>query len=161
MAKEIEYKFLVTDPDFRSVYKPSGYCVIQQGYLTKDNEEIAIRVRLSTEPSKDTKANITVKGGSGLVKSEYEYDIPVTDAKELLALCGDRVILKTRVYVPHGEHTIEVDIFDGKHRGLVVAEIEVNSADVVLNNFPAWLGKDVTNDYRYSNAYLSLNETPE
>ena len=147
--REIERKFLVTGEDFREEATSSSRVV--QGYLSSVPERV-VRVRL-----RDGRGYLTVKGGStadGLSRIEWEREIPAADAELLLRLCEPGVIDKTRHLVPLGAHVVEVDVFHGDNAGLVLAEIELRSeTDAVA--LPPWLGREVTGDERYYNAYLS------
>lgn len=147
MAQEIERKFLV-DGDF----KPYSFKTIRivQGYLSSVPER-TVRVRV-----KETKAFLTVKGktdDSGVSRYEWEKEIPVDEAKELLKLCEPGVIDKNRYLVKVGAHVFEVDEFYGENEGLVIAEIELKSGDEPFEK-PEWLGKEVTGDACYYNASL-------
>lgn len=146
MAVEIERKFLVSDDGYRAV--SVGSIEMVQGYLAVERGR-TVRVRIGGE-----KGFLTVKGPSadGVSRSEWEYGIPVGEAREMLRLC-DGVIEKVRYLVPVGGHTFEVDEFHGDNDGLVVAEVELHSADEPLER-PAWLGREVTGDRRYYNAHL-------
>jgi CYTH domain-containing protein len=112
--------------------------------------ERTVRVR-----TVDAAGYLTIKGMShGAARAEYEYEIPVADADELLdSLCERPLIEKTRYRVEHGGLVWEIDEFDGDNRGLVVAEVELKSADQAIVK-PAWLGEEVTADRRYFNASL-------
>lgn len=148
---EIERKFLVLSNDF--IHEAFAKKRIVQAYLNSDPER-AVRIRI-----KEDKAFLTIKGqgnSSGATRFEWETEIPVQDAEKLLLICEEGVIDKIRYEVKMGQHIYEVDIFSGENDGLVMAEIELQSED---ENFekPAWLGKEVTNDKRYYNAYLSKN----
>lgn len=147
MAQEIERKFLV-DGDF----KPYSFKTIRivQGYLSSVPER-TVRIRV-----KETKAFLTVKGktdNSGVSRYEWEKEIPVDEAKELLKLCEPGVIDKSRYLVKVGAHVFEVDEFYGENEGLVIAEIELKSGDEPFEK-PEWLGKEVTGDACYYNASL-------
>lgn len=164
MALEVEYKFLVTRDMHRVIEQqiyPFKQAELFQGYLTQANSPNAIRVRMDTKVDpflgKHTVAGITIKGkGDGFARPEFEYDIPLEEARQLLELCNGRVIDKTRYYYQTEHHVVEVDVFHGNLEGLVIAEIEVASADTPLH-LPDWLvgAKDVTTDYNYSNASLA------
>lgn len=147
MTFEIERKFLV-DGDYKSSSMKS-VCIVQ-GYLCSDPER-TVRIRIL-----DDKGFITVKSkgdDSGMRRFEWEKEIPVDDARNLLALCEPGVIDKTRHYVGVGEHVYEVDEFHGDNDGLVVAELELSSEDECFRK-PEWLGKEVTGDARYYNSML-------
>jgi len=150
MPQEIERKFLVKDG-----YKQYAITStrITQGYLSSIPERI-VRVRINGE-----KGFVTIKGVSnlsGMSRYEWEKEIPVNDARELLALCEPGVIDKTRFLVQVGKFTFEVDEFYGENEGLVVAEVELSSEEELFEK-PSWLGKEVTGDKRYYNSKLAGN----
>lgn len=147
MGVEIERKFLVRNRDwFARIYSSAR---IRQGYLVNERE-VSVRVR-----SIGNEAWLTIKGSArGLSRPEFEYQIPRSDAEQMLAsLCQRPLIEKTRYWLHHGQHTWEIDVFEGDNAGLVVAEVELSdpAEDVDL---PAWVGKDVSDDPRYLNASL-------
>jgi adenylate cyclase len=145
MPREIERKFLVKSDAWRAAAARSER--MSQGYVA-GGERASVRVRLA-----DSNAALNIKSG-GLVASrqEYEYPIPLDDARELLALCAT-LIDKTRHFVPHGGFEWEVDEFHGDNSGLVVAELEL---DFLGQEFPKpdWLGAEVTHLERYYNVKL-------
>lgn len=144
MATEIERKYLVTGS-----FPAGETCEMTQGYLCTDPER-TVRIRIE-----EGKGVLAIKGrGTGISRPEYEYEVPLAEAKELLALCTGALVSKTRHYIPHGNHTWEVDVFKGDNEGLVTAEIELGSEDE-LYEIPEWIGEDVTSDRRYSNASLA------
>ena len=150
MAKEIERKFLVSGEFIQD--SPESYRIMQ-GYICSDPDR-TVRVRVRGD-----KGFLTIKGrGSedGLSRYEWEKEIPVTEAAELMALCGSGVIDKTRYLVPFGKHTYEVDVFHGANEGLVLAEIELSDEQEAFE-MPSWLGEEVTGDVRYYNSMLSLH----
>lgn len=151
MAQEIERKFLVTDEVLPLLGNGTEY---RQGYLAQ-NDLLAVRVRVAGE-----KAWLTVKGaGSGgkvPVRPEFEYVIPEEDARNMLALVSDPIIHKTRYLLQYGGNTWEVDVFAAANAGLLVAEIELNSADQEFD-LPPWVGQEVTDDVRYLNVNLVKN----
>ena len=150
MAKEIERKFLVSG-EFRQD-SPESYRIMQ-GYICSDPDR-TVRVRVRGD-----KGFLTIKGrGSedGLSRYEWEKEIPVSEAFELMALCGSGVIDKTRYLVPFGKHTYEVDVFHGANEGLVLAEIELSDEQEAFEK-PSWLGEEVTGDVRYYNSMLCLH----
>lgn len=150
MAKEIERKFLVSG-EFRQD-SPESYRIMQ-GYICSDPDR-TVRVRVRGD-----KGFLTIKGrssGDGLSRYEWEKEIPVFEAVELMALCGSGVIDKTRYLVPFGRHTYEVDVFHGANEGLVLAEIELAEEQETFEK-PSWLGEEVTGDPRYYNSMLSLH----
>ncbi|WP_310554586.1 CYTH domain-containing protein [Flavobacterium sp.] len=146
---EIERKFLVLNTDFEAVAVAKNRIV--QGYLNS-NPERTVRVRI-----KGDKGFLTIKGkgsDSGTTRLEWESEIPVAEAEQLLSLCESGVIDKVRFEIPSGKHTYEVDVFEGENFGLVIAEIELNSENEAFEK-PSWLGKEVTGNVKYYNAYLS------
>ncbi len=148
---EIERKFLVRSNDFKTLAFAKNN--IAQGYLNS-NPERTVRIRIKGESG-----FITVKGKgneSGTTRFEWEKEIPLAEAKSLLALCEKGAISKIRYEVKVGLHIVEVDEFFGDNEGLIVAEIELKSEDETFEK-PHWLGEEVTNDNRYYNAALSLN----
>lgn len=149
--QEIERKFLVKNESFKSL--ATAKKKIAQGYLNT-NPERTVRVRIA-----DEKAFLTIKGKgneTGMTRFEWEKEIPVEEAKSLLELCEKGVIEKTRFEIPSGKHLFEVDEFYGENVGLIIAEIELSDENEAFEK-PDWLGKEVTNDERFYNAYLSKN----
>lgn len=148
MAYEIERKFLVKNDSF--IAQSFQKSVIKQGYIST-NENAVVRVR-----TKDNKAFITIKGiNSGASRQEWEYPIPLTDAEDMLNnLCSNNIISKTRYYVKHDNHLWEIDVFDGRHNGLIIAEIELSSEDETFS-IPSFIGDEVTGNIRYYNSELS------
>lgn len=145
---EIERKFLVSDLEFLTHLKANR---ITQGYLTTDPER-TVRVRI-----KGVKAYITIKGNSnesGLTRFEWEKEISVVEAEELLELALPGVIDKKRYELMHGNKLWEVDVFLGNNEGLVLAEVELTheNEQIIL---PEWVTVEVTGDPRYYNSYLS------
>ena len=148
---EIERKFLVNSSAFKTEAFTQNR--IAQGYLSSVPER-TVRVRV-----KGNKGFLTIKGvsnESGLSRFEWEKEIPVDEATELLKLCEEGMIDKTRFEVKMGNHVFEIDEFYGENEGLIMAEIELNSETEPFEK-PNWLGKEVTNDNRYYNSYLSKN----
>lgn len=146
MPFEIERKFLVSADSWRSDAEPTR---IRQGYLAT-SPALSVRIRRAGEA-----AFMTVKGGAGVVRTEYEYAIPVGDADEMLdTLCARPLIEKRRHLVPFAGVQWEVDEFDGALAGLVLAELELESADQPVE-LPDWVGREVTDDPRYVNANLA------
>lgn len=148
MGLEIERKFLVKSDFKQFAYKKEH---IAQGYLSSVPER-TVRIRIKGE-----KGYITIKGignQSGMARYEWEKEIALNEAKELIELCESGVIDKTRYYIKNGELTFEVDEFAGLNQGLVMAEIELPNEDTPFTR-PEWLGEEVTNDKRYYNSYLS------
>lgn len=148
---EIERKFLVASNAFKSDALRKNN--IAQGYLSAHTER-TVRVRIKGE-----KGYLTIKGKSnetGLSRFEWEKDISVEEAKQLLLLCEKGVIEKIRYEIQVGEHLFEVDEFLGENEGLVIAEVELQSESDIFEK-PSWLGIEVTQDHRYYNSYLSQN----
>ena len=148
---EIERKFLVMDNSFKKEAFTENR--IAQGYLSSVPKR-TVRVRI-----KGNKGYLTIKGisnDSGMSRFEWEKEIPVAEAKELLLLCERGVIEKIRFEIKRGNHVFEVDEFYGENQGLCVAEIELDSEMATFEK-PNWLGEEVTNINRYYNAYLSNN----
>lgn len=150
MAKEIERKFLVASDGWRDE-ADSGTSLLQAYIVTMDDR--SARVRLMD----DARAKLTIKIGNGsMTRDEFEYDIPVADAQELMSKAIGLVIEKTRHEVNHGAFVWEIDVYGGAHAGLVIAEVEL-SAEGDTPDLPAWLGVEVTGDPRYSNQFLATN----
>lgn len=148
---EIERKFLVLNNDFRKESFANNQ--IAQGYLNTDPER-TVRVRI-----KGNDGFLTIKGSgneTGLSRFEWEKKIDLDDAKLLMKLCEKGAISKTRFEIKIGKHVFEVDEFYGENQGLIIAEIELESENEIFEK-PNWLGKEVTNDEKYYNAYLSKN----
>lgn len=149
--KEIERKFLVRD---RSVLQGRPGVPIMQGYPIKEHGHMTMRVRIIGEH-----AFLTLKSPvNGLTRDEFEYSIPLADARTLIEChCDHRVIRKTRYDVPYRGQRFDVDVFEGVHQGLVVAELELaHEAQRILR--PDWLGDEVSHDRRYGNFSLALAE---
>ncbi len=148
MATEIERKFLVTSDAWREAADVG--IRFRQGYLI-GAEKASVRVRIEGE-----RANLNIKSATlGVRRQEYEYEIPLVEAEEILdTLCEQPQIEKIRYYVPIGAHTWEVDIFAGDNEGLVVAEIELADEEEPFER-PEWLGKEVSDDTRYYNVCLT------
>lgn len=147
MGTEIERKFLVISDDWRELAKRGRR--IRQGYLS--TQAMVVRVRIL-----DHTALLTIKDNRpGLVRTEFEYAIPLKDAEEMLAHhCGELQIEKTRYAIDLAGVTWVVDVFDGKLAGLVLAEVELYATDQSLD-LPSWIGQEVTNDPNYRNHNLA------
>ena len=146
---EIERKFLVLNQDFKN--ESFAQNEISQGYIST-NPERTVRIRI-----KGQEGFLTIKGAgneTGLSRFEWEKQIDVYDAKQLMKLCEKGSISKTRFEVKVGKHIFEVDEFYNENQGLIIAEIELESESEIFEK-PNWLGEEVTNDERYYNAYLS------
>ena len=146
MAQEIERKFLV-DPD-RLGPLDDGVEIVQGFIETRDLTVVRVRIAGGD-------AWLTLKGkNTGAVRTEFEYPIPASDARQILSeLCNERVIVKTRYLRKFGGHTWEIDVFAGQNSGLLVAEVELASEDDKVV-FPDWVGREVTTDPRYYNVNL-------
>jgi len=148
---EIERKFLVLNNSYiTEAFKQTR---ITQGFLNT-NPERTVRVRV-----KGDTGFITVKGKSnqsGTSRFEWEKEIDLTEAKQLIDLCETGVIDKTRYEVKLGQHIFEVDEFYGDNEGLTVAEVELSHENEVFEK-PNWLGEEVTGDIKYYNSQLSKN----
>lgn len=151
MAIEIERKFLLSNDDWRNFIQSSS--TLRQAYiLYADNRNLRIRIK------NDETAKLTVKiGHDGFIRSEYEYDVPLTDANELIAISEGVVIEKTRHLVHWDNHTWEIDEFSGIYTGLITAEVELNATDD-LPTIPDWIGEELTSDRRYSNQTLATQD---
>ena len=147
MAVEIEHKFLV-DPALWEVLDKPDPVRITQGYIHKTPKAVS-RVRgLSHQ------GFLTIKSQTiGITRSEFEYEIPLNDAKDMLETLTDKVIDKWRYYFAFDGLTWEVDVFLGKLSGLILAEVEVPSEDTVFDK-PDWVTEDVSRDPSYFNAVL-------
>lgn len=145
MGREIERKFLVTDETWKD---PEAGVPYRQGYLNTHPDRV-VRVR-----TMGGRAALTVKGAvSGATRLEFEYEIPLDDAEQLLDLCPWPLIEKTRFRIDHAGLVWEVDEFHGVNAGLVIAECELGSEDQEIV-MPSWVGKEVTDDARYYNSNL-------
>ncbi|MFZ4592605.1 MAG: CYTH domain-containing protein [Ignavibacteria bacterium] len=151
MKYEIERIFLVKKDVWEKLKKPEGH-FYRQGYISTEPEK-TIRVRVA-----DGKAFLTFKGiSTGAKRLEYEYEIPVSDANEMLDEFTSVTIAKVRYVVEFGNKQWEVDVFEGDNEGLIVAELELEEEDEVFE-LPEWVGMEVTGDARYYNS--SLVEKP-
>ncbi len=154
MGIEIERKFLLVSDEWKGLAPPVSY---RQGYLCRDDES-CVRVRIAGDKAwltvKALKSGVKALKGSLGVRLEYDYEISVEDAVDMLyKLCKGPQILKDRYTIPFGGHTWEVDLFHGDNGGLIVAEVELESEEeeVIL---PPWVGEEVTHDHRYLNVNL-------
>ena len=154
---EIERKFTVVGDAWRAAAENSVR--MAQGYLNDigavqhGRQKASVRVRIAGE-----RAYLNLKSRElGHTRQEFDYQIPVADAEALLKLCAGGLIDKTRHYVQHAGFLWEVDEFAGDNAGLIVAEIELPSADTVFER-PSWAGREVTDELRYYN--LALAERP-
>lgn len=150
MALEVERKFLIAG-DFKSFAKKSVR--ITQGYISSAPER-TVRIRIKGE-----KGFITIKGigsASGVSRYEWEMEIPLAEALDLLQICEPGVIDKTRYLIEDGRHTFEVDEYYGDNEGLIVAEVELSSESEAFDK-PEWLGDEVTGNAKYYNSMLAKN----
>lgn len=150
MPLEIERKFLVVGEFRDQAYDSSR---IRQGYIASGKGR-TVRVRI-----RDEKGYLTIKGPSGLkglARYEFEMEIPLKDAEELMQICEPGIIDKTRYLVRCGAHVFEVDEFYGENEGLIMAEVELGSEDESYEK-PSFLGQEVTGDRRFYNSHLRSN----
>lgn len=148
MNIEIEHKYLVNKELWKNI-TPFKSEEIRQAYLLSDNKK-SIRIR-----TKGISGYITIKGKSDTIaRPEYEYEIPLSDANEMIGKFSESIIEKTRHYVMYADKLWEVDVFKGLNEGLIIAEIELKSEDEKYD-LPAWVGEDVTRNHDYSNSNLS------
>lgn len=153
MAIEIERKFLVLDDRWRRNAGPGR--LVRQGYVARHGGG-TVRVRRIGD-----QAFLTVKGArAGISRPEYEYEIPLADAEAMLRdLCPQPPLEKVRYEAPYRGLVWEVDVFQGAHQGLVMAEVELSHPDQPIA-LPPWVGPEVTDDARYRSAALSVRPGP-
>jgi len=145
--KEIERKFLVNKSELGFIQSLKGN-VIEQAYIQKEKDR-TIRIRIKGEL-----AFLTIKiGEKTLNRDEFEYPIPLKDAQNMIELLNLKSLSKTRYELLFGNHLWEIDVFEGKLKGLILAEIELSSEGELFDK-PAWLGKEVSDDPAYLNAKL-------
>ena len=154
MGIEIERKFLLKNDSWKSLVTETH--IIKQGYLQSGldaSQKSSVRIRISNKL-----ANINVKSVDlSMVRQEFEYDIPLHDAEEMLAtLCSDVVIEKVRYKVPFAHHLWEIDVFEGANAGLQVAEIELGSVDESFEK-PDWIGDKAISSFSID--YAIQNES--
>ena len=143
---EIERKFLVANDSWKKEVTSST--VIKQGYLNSAPER-TVRVRV-----RGKNGFLTIKGkNENLTRKEFEYSIPLQEANELLELCEKPIIEKSRHLVKQDQLTWEIDVFEGENKGLIVAEIELESEEQQFK-IPSWIGEEVSNDPKYYNSAL-------
>lgn len=149
MPVEIERKFLLKSDKWKKLGKPKFY---QQGYLLIDKSK-TIRIRTI-----DNEGFLTIKGETvGIRRSEFEYEIPVSDAKFMLEnLCEKPIIEKFRTKIFVDELVWEVDEFLGENKGLIITEVELKNENQKIQ-LPDWVGEEVTGDHRYNNSSLVKN----
>lgn len=155
MANEIERKFLVAGDKWKK-HTLVKKVPIEQGYI-KTADSTAVRIRLT-----DTQAFLTIKGEhKGLTRKEFEYELPFADGEQLIKMCEKPTVKKTRHYVVDNFNQLwEIDIFRGTNRGLVLAEIELESEKQPVT-IPDWIGREVSTDERYRNTALAFNKVPK
>jgi CYTH domain-containing protein len=154
MAREIERKFLVKDGGWRNAAASASS--IEQFYLAAGPDR-SVRVRIRDR----ARAWLTLKFGAGTgERDEFEYRVPLSDAREIQAFAIGRIIEKTRHLVKHDGHIFEVDEFHGALEGFVLAELETPEAASVAR-LPEWIGEEVTGDPAYTNASLALAGLPD
>lgn len=151
MNQEIERKFLVKNEAFKKEAQQEIHIV--QAFISSHPDRM-VRIRKS-----DENAFISIKGSpssSGISRFEWEKELSLADADQLLELCEDGRISKSRYVVPVGKHRFEVDVFHGENEGLILAEIELSHEEEEFDH-PHWLGEEVTGQAPYYNANLSRN----
>lgn len=147
MATEIERKFLVAGASWRQ----SDSVRLSQCYLNRDKHR-TVRIRIAGD-----KAFLTIKSVTqGATRAEFEYDIPIADARQMLRFSDGPIIEKNRHTVMHDGFKWEVDEFLGDNSGLIMAEIELTSEDQPFSR-PPWLGREVTHDSRFYNSNLAAH----
>ena len=149
MAQEIERKFLVKDESYKNLARSSSR--ISQGYICSARGK-TVRVRIRGE-----KGYLTIKGPadmSGMSRYEWEKEIPLSEAEELMKLCEPGIIDKRRYIVEHGGHKWEVDEFYGDNEGLTVAEVELKDENEVVE-LPEFIKEEVTGQVKYYNSFLT------
>ncbi|QNR87250.1 CYTH domain-containing protein [Pedobacter riviphilus] len=149
MGKEIERKFLIDHQKWNNLSKPEGK-LFRQGYLLSDQDK-TVRVRAT-----ETKGFLTIKGQTiGATRMEYEYEIPVGEATELLDHFSLTELSKTRYEITFNGKVWEIDVFLGDNKGLIVAEIELDSEDEIFE-LPDWISREVTEEEKYYNSNLAV-----
>jgi len=149
MPVEIERKFIVRNDIWDTIKKPDPV-LIHQGYLLI-TEETTIRVRYT-----ETKGTMTIKGKQqGISRDEYEYEIPLKEAKEIFENHCQKRLSKKRYKIPVGSLIWEVDEYLNHLSGLIIAEVELGSENENIDTIPEWIGEEETQDIKYSNAFLA------
>lgn len=150
MALEIERKFLVQGKQWQA--SADGGRRIRQAYLS-NNAKNSVRIRIID----DTRAKLTIKSGyRGITRDEFEYEVPIKDARDLIHLRQSMIIDKVRYKVRFDNIVWEIDEFFGANAGLVIAEVELTGADQKIR-IPTWVGREVTGDKRYNNSQLAVH----
>jgi adenylate cyclase len=146
VGREIERKYLVVSGKWP---KDDHATRMRQGYLSA-GPPVSVRIRIEAN-----RAWLNLKESTlGISRAEFEYEISLADAEELMGLCGGGIVSKTRHRIEHAGHTWEIDVFEGENAGLVLAEVELDSEDEAVE-LPGWAGEEVSTDPRYRNTYLS------
>jgi CYTH domain-containing protein len=149
MSKEIERKFIVKKDIWEKFQKPAP-TFIRQGYLLI-TDETTIRVRFT-----ETKGTMTIKGKQqGISRDEYEYEIPLDEAKEIFETHCQKTLSKNRYKIPVGSVIWEVDEYINNLSGLIIAEVELVYENQTIDVLPEWIGEEVTMDIKFSNAFLA------
>ena len=144
---EIERKFLVDKLEWDKVSKPHPKRIVQAYILNSPAKTVRVRI-------KGSKGYLTIKGATiGISRSEFEYEIPLAEAQEMIDLFAEKTIEKLRYEIQIGNHLWEIDEFHGKLEGLLLAEIELESENEVFEK-PVWALEDVSTDINYFNAKL-------
>lgn len=147
MASEVEVKFLVASPEWKA--KATSPRILRQGYLAV-TATLEIRVRADADAG-----TITIKSThTGRRRNEYEYNIPLPEANELLDMCQEATLSKTRWLLTHAGKTWEIDEYHGRLSDLIVAELELNDENSEFDR-PDWLGTEITHDARFRNRSLA------
>jgi adenylate cyclase len=147
---EIERKYLVKETEWAHLSKPTPI-EIRQGYLSQ-NVDCTVRVR-----TKNNKGFVTIKGKNvGISRSEFEYEIPIDEAIEMLDLFAEKQVIKKRYEINFNKKLWEIDVFEGKLAPLILAEIELNSEDETFE-IPPFIGQEVSDDPSYYNSNLVNN----
>ena len=153
MAKEIERKFLVKSDEWRG--KVSSSSEFLQAYIAS-GEDRSVRIRIMD----DKLARLTIKIGRQLARNEFEYEIPLDDARELTESALGVILEKTRHKVEYQGYTWEIDVYGGAYKGLIVAEVELDDENA-RPAIPAWIGEEITGDSRYSNVVMATEDLSE
>ena len=150
MAIEIERKFLVAGDGWRDFLRRKE--TLRKIYLTTGGKGVTVRVRTID----DARGFITIKsGGSALARAEFEYDVPIADARQMLGLSRGAQIEKTRHSLELAGGDWVVDEFHGRHEGLIIVEVELDTPTAALE-LPGWVGDEVTGDPQYYNSSLAM-----
>ena len=144
---EIERKFTIDIEKWNLVNKPKPHKIIQS-YLSQ-NPDCTVRIRI-----KNDKGFLTIKGKTtGISRSEFEYEIPLSEANQMIETLSEKTLSKDRYNIPFGNHLWEVDVFHGKLEGLIIAEIELSSEDETFEK-PEWILEDVSDNIEFYNSRL-------